>query len=85
MNKQLDETINKMLKEIEESEEKEGFKWSNLEQVFEIINIQHSRITKAIEYIENELDEECGCVSGSDLPYYVIDKLLDILKGSDKE
>ena len=41
------------------------------------------RIDKAIEYIENELSEECGNVSGSDLPYYVIDELLDILKGSD--
>ena len=49
------------------------------------LETENKKINKAIEYIENELSEECGNVCGSDLPYYVIDELLDILKGSDKE
>ena len=69
------------LKELEKSEEEKGFKWTNLEQVFEIINEQHSRITRAIEYIEQT--RNTLLLSYPPKEALDIDKLLDILKGND--
>ena len=40
-----------------------------------------NKIDRAIKYIESELDETGGNVSGSDLPYRYIEDILDILKG----
>ena len=72
--------IHKIKLEIESDNE-----YRNIEIDLDVLFNKIKRIDKAIEYIENELSEECGNVCGSDLPYYVIDELLDILKGSDKE
>ena len=44
--------MNEALKELEKSEEKKGFKWTNLEQVFEIINKQHNEIERLNKIIE---------------------------------
>ena len=77
------------LKELEKSEEKKGFKWTNLEQVFEVLNKQQARINKAIEYIETWCYDEysiaikTGDKTCSSEPK-AIDKLLDILKGKDE-
>lgn len=68
------------IKELEKSEEKKGFKWTNLEQVFEIINKQQARIDKAIKYIE-EFDELVGYNNEGDSYSNTEKKLLDILKG----
>lgn len=42
----------KLLEKIEKSEEKKGFKWTNLEQVFEIINKQEELIIIMEKYFE---------------------------------
>ena len=43
----------------------------------------HTRIEKAVEYIQNNFDKTGECVSGSDLPYSYIEDLLNILQNGD--
>ena len=83
------------LKELEKSEEKKGFKWTNLEQVFEIINKQQARIDKAIEYIdmiqerrkglsvEQYHNKWCKLFDYYESECIMLD-LLDILKGGEE-
>ena len=73
----------KLLEKIEKSEEEKGFKWTNLEQVFEVINKQQARIDKAIEYIEECYTQPPNIenfMHEGEMNY-----LLDILKGSDND
>ena len=58
--------------------------WKLKHELYEALDLndkKYLKINEAIEYIESELSCTGCCVSGSDLPYDVIEELLNILKG----
>ena len=86
MNRDLDYVLNYMVKYTQDrfmQDSEPMLNHRDIELVLKHIWELEDKIDKAIEYIKENFDKTGICVSGSDLPYSYIEKLLEIL--GDKE